>query len=42
MLKDNKLLDYIDVFSPKEYEKNDEIILEFFSVTLNFVLWIDP
>ena len=30
ILKGNKLLDYIDLFFPKEYQQNDEIMLEFF------------
>ena len=30
MLKGKSLLDYTNLFSPNEYEKNDRIILEFF------------
>ena len=30
MLKDKKVLDYTNLFSPKEYEKNDKIILKYF------------
>ena len=30
MLKDKSLLDYTNLFSPKKYEKNDEIILKYF------------
>ena len=30
MLKGNSLLDYTNLFSPNEYEKNDKIILKYF------------
>ena len=30
MLKGKRLLDYTNLFSPKEYEKNDKTILEYF------------
>ena len=30
MLKRKRLLDYTNLFSPKEYEKNDEITLKYF------------
>ena len=30
MLKGKNLLDYTDLFSPNEYEKNDKVILKFF------------
>ena len=30
MLKGTSLLDYTDLFSPNEYEKNDRIILKYF------------
>ena len=30
MLKGKNLLDYANLFSPNEYEKNDKIILEYF------------
>ena len=30
MLKDKNLLDYTNLFSPNEYEKNDKIILKYF------------
>ena len=30
MLKGKSLLDYTNLFSPNEYEKNDETILEYF------------
>ena len=30
MLKGKSLLDYINLFSSIEYEKNDEMILEYF------------
>ena len=30
MLKSKSLLDYINLFSPMKYEKNDEIILKYF------------
>ena len=30
MLKDKSLLDYTNLFSSKEYEKNDKIILKYF------------
>ena len=30
MLKDERLLDYTNLFSPNEYEKNDKIILKYF------------
>ena len=30
MPKDKSLLDYTNLFSPKEYEKNDKIILKYF------------
>ena len=30
MLKGKILLDYTNLFSPKEYEKNDKIILKYF------------
>ena len=29
MLKGQRLLDYTDVFSPNNYEKNDKIILKY-------------
>ena len=30
MLKGKNLLDYSNLFSPNEYEKNDKIILKYF------------
>ena len=30
MLKGKSLLDYTNLFSPNEYEKNDKIILKYF------------
>ena len=30
MLKGKRLLDYTDLFSPNDYEKNDKIILKYF------------
>ena len=30
VLKDKSLLDYTDIFSPNDYEKNDKIILTYF------------
>ena len=30
MLKEKSLLDYTNLFSPNEYEKNDKIILKYF------------
>ena len=30
MLKDKSLQDYTNLFSPNEYEKNDNIILKYF------------
>ena len=30
MLKDKRLLYYTNLFSPNDYEKNDEIILKYF------------
>ena len=30
MLKGKSLLDYTNLFSPNDYEKNDEIILKYF------------
>ena len=33
MLKGKILLDYMNSFSPNDYEKNDKIILIFFSIT---------
>ena len=30
MLKDKSLLDYTNLFSPKEYAKNDKMILKYF------------
>ena len=33
MLKGKSLLDYTDLFSPNEYEKNNKIIIKYFSVT---------
>ena len=30
MLKGNNLLDYTNLFYPKEYEKNDNVMLEYF------------
>ena len=30
MQKDKSLLDYTNLFSPKEYEKNDKVILKYF------------
>ena len=35
MLKGKSLLDYTNLFSPKKYEKSDEIVLNFFSITKN-------
>ena len=29
MLKGKSLLDYTNLFSPKEYEKNDQLILQY-------------
>ena len=31
ILKDKSLLDYKNLFSPDEYEKNDKIILKYFN-----------
>ena len=33
MLKGKRFLDYINLFSPSKYEKNDNIILKIFSIT---------
>ena len=33
MLEGKTLLDYTNLFSPKEYEKNDKIISKTFSIT---------
>ena len=33
MLKGKNLLDYTNLFSPKEYEKNEKVILNIFSIT---------
>ena len=30
MLKNKNLLDYANLFSPNEYEKNDKVILKYF------------
>ena len=30
MLKGQSLLDYINLFSPNEYKKNDKIVLRYF------------
>ena len=30
MLKGKSLLDYTNLFSPNEYEKNDKVILKYF------------
>ena len=30
MLKGKSLLDYVNLFSPKDYENNDKIILKYF------------
>ena len=30
MLKGSSLLEYVNLFSPNHYEKNDEIILKYF------------
>ena len=30
MLKDKSLLEYTNLFSPNDYEKNDKIILKYF------------
>ena len=30
MLKDKSLLDYTNLFSPNDFEKNDKVILNFF------------
>ena len=30
MLKGESLLDYTNLFSPNDYEKNDKLILEYF------------
>ena len=30
MLKDKSLLDYTDLFSPNDYEKNDKLVLKYF------------
>ena len=32
MLKGKNLLDYSNLFSPNEYEKNDKIILKYFQL----------
>ena len=36
MLKCKSLLDYTNLFSPNEYEKNDNDNTEIFSITKNF------
>ena len=33
MFKDKTLLEYTNLLSPKKYEKNDKIILKYFSIT---------
>ena len=33
MLKDKSLLDYTNLFSPNDYEKNDKITINIFSIT---------
>ena len=30
MLKDKNMLDYTNLYSPNDYEKNDKIILKYF------------
>ena len=35
MLKSKSLLDYTNLFSPKKYEQNAEIILKYFQLTKN-------
>ena len=38
VLKEKGLLDYTNIFSPEEYEKNDKLILTFFNnLKLNFL-----
>ena len=35
MVKGKSLLEYTNLFSPNEYEKNDKIILKYFQQSLN-------
>ena len=35
MLKGKSLLEYTNLFSPDEYEQNDEIVLKYFQQNLN-------
>ena len=35
MLNGKKLLDYANLFSPNEYEKNDKKILKYFQLNFN-------
>ena len=37
MLKGKSLLEYTNLFSPDEYEQNDEIVLKYFQQNLNNV-----
>ena len=37
MLKNKSLLDYTNLFSPKEYEKNYKIILKYFLELIYFL-----
>ena len=38
MLKGKRLPDYLTLFSPNEYEKNDKIILKYF-IILKKLIW---
>ena len=39
MLKGNSLLDYINLFSLREYGKNDKIMLKYFQRILKMLKW---
>ena len=41
MLKGKNLLDYTNLFSANEYEKNDKIILKHFQQNLNKLKWLN-
>ena len=40
MLKDKSLLEYTNLFSPNEYNKNDKIIFKYFQQNLNKLKYI--
>ena len=40
MLKDKSLLEYKNLFSPNEYNKNDKIIFKYFQQNLNKLKYI--